>query len=222
MKKNKIRKPKIILQFVICILLPIANCFLPACLFAQTPGEWTWMHGDNTPNSLGVFGSQGVPNSSNTPPALYEASEWKDNNGNFWIFGGLGNNNVEYGALWKYYPLTNQWTWMKGPSVSQQPGVYGTQGVPSSANYPGARAMGAPTWADASGNLWLFGGRDYDFTVVGLRNDLWKYTISTNEWTWMKGANIVNDPGSYGTKGVANPANLPPSRYETSCSWIDN
>src|SRR3990170_5264762 len=54
--------------------------------FSQTPGEWTWMHGDNTPNSPGVFGTQSVPNPANNPPALYEPCEWKDNNGNFWLF----------------------------------------------------------------------------------------------------------------------------------------
>ena len=27
---------------------------------AQIPGEWTWMSGDSTVNSTGVFGTQGI------------------------------------------------------------------------------------------------------------------------------------------------------------------
>ena len=186
-------------------------------------GEWTWMHGDNFPNSPGVFGTQGVADPANTPPGLYETSEWRDNNGNFWLFGGYDFNGANYGALWKFDPITNQWTWMKGPSGTGTPGVYGALGVSDPANYPGARTNGACSWVDASGNLWLFGGNGYDSAgVAGQLNDLWKYTISTNEWTWMKGPNTANDPGFFGTQGVSNPANLPPSRKETSCSWTDN
>lgn len=32
------------------------------------------------------------------------------------------------------------------------------------------------SWTDASGNLWLFGGDDYDSTgAQGNPNDLWEY-----------------------------------------------
>ena len=40
-------------------------------------------------------------------------------------------------------------------------GIYGTLGVASSSNFPGGR-VGAISWADSSGNLWLFGGNGYD------------------------------------------------------------
>lgn len=49
--------------------------------------------------------------------------------------------------------------------------AYGTFRVPSSANFPGAR-MASTTWADTSGNLWLFGGED-----IVKENDLWKYLV---------------------------------------------
>jgi len=218
-------KPKTIFQLVICTLLPIACCVLPTGLIAQTPGEWTWMHGDNTPNSLGVFGTQGVPNPANKPPATYEPCEWRDNSGNLWLFGGISNTG-HISSLWRYDPTTNQWTWMKGPSAFNQNGVYGTQGVPSPANYPGSRAWGAITWTDISGNLWLFGGSGYN-SVGGQKiqlNDLWKYNISTNEWTWMHGPDNAGNghPGSYGIQGISSPTNLPPGRDEVACSGVDN
>ncbi len=204
------------------IFIQLTAGILVSDSYAQL-GEWTWMHGDNFINSPGVFGTQGVSDPANKPPGLYETCEWKDNNGNFWLFGGYDFSAGNHAALWKYDPLVNEWTWMKGPTVTNAPGVYGTQGVSNPANYPGARTNGACTWVDASGNLWLFGGNGYDAAgVAGQLNDLWKYTISSNEWTWMKGPNTANDPGFFGTQGVSNIANLPPSRKETSCAWTDN
>ena len=49
---------------------------------------------------------------------------------------------------------------MSGSSSTNQPGVYGTKGVASSINVPGARS-GAVSWTDNSRNLWLFGGYGY-------------------------------------------------------------
>ena len=38
-----------------------------------------------------------------------------------------------------------------------QSAVYGTEGTPDPGNVPSSRIYGQ-TWADAQGNLWLFGG----------------------------------------------------------------
>ncbi len=43
-------------------------------------------------------------------------------------------------------------------------------------------------------------------------NDLWKYTPSTNQWTWMGGSTSVNQLGNYGTQGVPSVANIPTAR----------
>ncbi|MFZ4740520.1 MAG: gliding motility-associated C-terminal domain-containing protein [Bacteroidales bacterium] len=185
-------------------------------------GQWTWMNGDSTTNSLGVFGTQGVPSVNNTPPGLYEACEWTDLQGNFWLYGGASQSFDANSFLWKYNPLTNEWTWMSGNSGFSTP-VYGIQGVPSIYNNPGARGWGVATWIDTIGNLWLFGGNGID-TSGGMYswktyNDLWKYNIASNEWTWMKGSNIPNQPGIYGNIGISASANTPSSRAETSCTW---
>jgi len=63
------------------------------------------------------------------------------------------------------------WTWMKGDNTPNIAGVYGTQGVANIANKPGGRSL-STSWTDASGNLWLFGGNNF--------NDLWKYDVGTN------------------------------------------
>ncbi len=187
---------------------------------------WTWVKGANvlaTTNG-GVWGTQGVANIANCPPALtIGAVTWVDTNDNLWLFGGFGWGTTgtfrsKLAALWRYDPLTNMWTWMKGPNTGNNPtGVYGTQGVPSAANYPSARYETNAGWTDNSGDLWLFGGQG----PSGELNDLWKYNIATNQWAWMKGSNAGGSPGNYGTKGVAAPTNNPPARQVHS-RWKDN
>lgn len=180
------------------------------------------MNGDSTANSLGHYGTQGVFDSLNTPPALYEACEWTDKNGNFWLFGGTTGFN-DYGDLWEFNPSINQWAWIKGPGITNQPGIYGTQGISSPTNNPGCRAWGVPTWVDTSGNLWLFGGAGFDINGGESNlNDLWEYNISANEWTWIKGSDTINNPGVYGIIGIENLLNHPGARYETNATWTDN
>ena len=76
--------------------------------------------------------------------------------------------------------LSQDYTWVKGSNTINQLGVYGTKGVASSANTPGARSASV-TWKDASGNLWLFGGdQNNNLPTGGTLNDLWKYNPNTN------------------------------------------
>jgi hypothetical protein len=42
----------------------------------------------------------------------------------------------------------------------------------------------------------------------------------SNEWTWMSGSDTVLEAGSYGTKGVPSPDNVPGGRYG-SVAWTD-
>jgi hypothetical protein len=174
---------------------------------------WTWINGEDRRYHKAVHGTQGVAADANTPTDL--GGFWKGNDGNIWTFGGTSAN-----SLWKYNPATNQWTWMKGDSISNQFGVYGTMGVTAATNKPGAR-YSFSSWTDASGNLWMFGGNGrLQSPLEGYINELWKYDIATNQWTWMKGQNTENEYGTYGTMGTADPANTPGSR-EQALTWKD-
>lgn len=189
--------------------------------------NWTWVSGNTVVNQNGLYGTKGVSNSSNIPGSRQAAAYWKDASGNLWLFGGAGGDDGTKGFttylndLWKY-DGTN-WTWMAGGSTGENAGVYGTQGVANASNIPGARVHSA-FWADGSGNLWLFGGYGYDINgSAGIMNDLWKFD-GTN-WTWISGSNTF-DPGdgskggAYGTKGVADPANVPGAR-RYAATWLD-
>jgi gliding motility-associated-like protein len=191
-------------------------------LFGQV-GAWTWMRGSQTPFLPGIFGTQTVSSPTNEPPSGYQFAEWTDNNGNFWVIGGLESNFATiHSALWRYTPANNEWTWMKGPSTQNAAGVYGVQGVPSPLNYPGARTYGARTWTDNNGFLWLYGG--YGFDATGQQNslqDLWRYNIATNEWTWMNGPQTGGLLANFGIQGVPSPTNIPPPCTESTVTWVD-
>src|SRR5829696_4919169 len=108
------------MRFILRYFLLIA--FTQNC-FSQT-GQWVWMKGDNTGNQPGNYGTIGVPASTNKPGGRYEAAQWTDLLGNFWLYGG-GSGVVRYSDLWKYDPANNEWTWMHGSQSMNLPPVYG-------------------------------------------------------------------------------------------------
>lgn len=183
--------------------------------------EWTWMQGSNTLNQIGAYGTLNTANATNTPGARQVPATWTDASGNLWLFGGYGYDSAGTLAplsdLWKY--SGGQWTWMGGSNLALQKGIYGTQGVPSASNIPGARFQ-ALSWTDPSGDVWLFGGNgcDANGNEVPL-NDLWKY--SRGQWTWMAGANVGQHVGTYGIQGVAASGNVPGSR-DSAVGWTDS
>jgi N-acetylneuraminic acid mutarotase len=215
-----------------------------------TNGEWTWMGGSESVGApfggpAGIYGVMGTAAAANVPGGRYGAISWVDASGNFWLYGGNGIDstgppNPGYlNDLWEYTPGPNEtpgeWTWMGGSDVSANggngvAGAYGSVGVPSASNWPGARDAGMK-WVDSSGDIWLFGGFGADSTGTdGYLNDLWKYTPGTNgaagEWTWMAGSDSVGNgygsgqPGVYGTLGSASTSNTPGGRF-SGVSWVD-
>ena len=131
----------------------------------------------------------------------------------------------------------NEWTWMGGSSTvgtgGVVPGVYGTLGTPAPGNIPGSR-VGAASWTDSSGHLWLFGGEGFGASgAVDFLNDLWEFNPSTNQWSWMGGTStperqcvdnqgeiLCGQSGVYGTLGTAAPENFPGGR-SNAVSWTD-
>jgi hypothetical protein len=119
--------------------------------FTQNTGEWTWVAGSNSDASP-VFGTQGIPSVSNTPGYSYESRNWVDDQGDFWLYGGLDiNSGATYCDLWRFNPTTAEWTWMKGNGQVDQLPVFGTQGVPSAAVNPGICNLGNSTCKETCG-----------------------------------------------------------------------
>jgi N-acetylneuraminic acid mutarotase len=224
--------------------------------------QWTWMGGSSTlpakcaNNSLNnlcgwpaVYGALGVFAPGISPGSRVAALGWRDKEGNFWLFGGIGSvfwesddfSEIDQYDLWEFNPSTNQWAWMSGNSTSicgesssenwcGESGIYGTQGAPAIANIPPSRSN-ATTWTDAKGNLWLFGGVQSLTTNIdgstGPCNDMWVFESAANEWAWMNGDSsdsiftCENTSGTYGVKGKPAAANTPSGRTGTA-SWTDS
>jgi len=185
------------------------------------------MSGNNT---IVPPGQNGTP-AANVPGARIASVSWADSSGNLWLFGGVGYDSAgldgELNDLWEYIPTNpfREWTWIGGSKTANAVGVYGTLGLAAADNMPGGR-QNAASWIDSAENLWLFGGDGNDGTgKEGFLNDLWKFNLTSKEWTWVSGSNSVGanssgQTGVYGTEGVAAASNVPGSRYQTS-SWID-
>jgi len=161
------------------------------------------------------------------------AVSWTDASGNLWLFSGQTNQGPDYtdNEMWKFNPVSAEWTQVNSASGCS-PANYGTIGVADGANLPGCLAN-AMTWTDKNGNFWMFGGDDLvnvnpNNGSVGLLNDLWMFNPSAPNsvtgfngvWTWMGGSVKDNQPGVYGTMGVANGSSIPGAR-DSSTTWTD-
>jgi N-acetylneuraminic acid mutarotase len=198
---------------------------------------WTLAGGSPVGNKNGVYGTQGAP--GGVPGGRWAAAMTKDASGNFWLFGGQGLDSAGtiglLNDLWEYNSTSNQWMWV-GPAPSNaanQNGNYGTLGTASGTTAPGGR-QAAVLWADASGNIWLFGGFGLDSVGSGtsgpppagsILNDLWEFNITTKQWKWVSGSNLANQTGNYGAQATSNlstgaPANVPGSRWG-AVGWSD-
>ena len=129
---------------------------------------------------------------------------------------GAANGNVSVNVVCS--PSTsNAWTWMAGSQTASLVGSYGTVGVPG--GFPGAR-YGAASWADASGNLWLFGGDAVvSASSVGFFNDLWKFDTASGTWTWW-GPAASNDAAYQSGVSNAGSSSYPGARIFAS-TWFN-
>jgi len=188
---------------------------------AQSGGDWTWISGDNTTNSSGVYGTKGTASATNKPGNRDSHSAWVDASGNFWMFGGEDHNASAYNDLWEYTASTKEWTWVKGSNTINNKGNYGGARLSGSGTTtPGAR-LGQASWIDGSGNFWVFGGYGFDGKGnLQLLNDLWVFSKASGEWLWAGGDTTAGSTGVYGTKGTGSAGNKPGAR-EYASGWAD-
>ena len=88
----------------------------PNDLWRYSAGQWTWMSGSDGSNTGGPgnCGTQGAAAPDNVPGSLLGPASWTDQEGNLWLFGGLGPGCAGAGPgtgswgrlnqLWMYEP----------------------------------------------------------------------------------------------------------------------
>ncbi len=205
----------------------LANTFQDIWKYSPDDDTWTWINGASGYLKDATPGVQTVPAAANVPGCRANSISWVDSAGNFWVFGGLRNQNgIRRNDLWKYETSTNMWAWMNGNTANTTvAGNYGTKGVAASTNQPGSRGYGAPAgWTDhKNGKIYMFGGQGCGTTTtVGFLSDLWVYDMATNMWTWIGGPETIqtSNMARYGTKGVEHPDNYPLAR-QNPAYWQD-
>jgi hypothetical protein len=69
-------------------------------------GVWTWISGSSSTAAYGIYGTQGIAASSNSPGARQQAVGWLDSSGDFWLFGGFGFDSFDVqddlNDLWRF------------------------------------------------------------------------------------------------------------------------
>lgn len=169
------------------------------------------MDGDTLGNLAARHGTKGIPDKRNTPGGRRYSCSWTDDDGNFWLFGGMGVDSkstyVTYNDLWKYDGTT--WIWISGDSLPDGHGVYGVKGKGDTKNTPGARTVASCAYR--AGIAYLYGGIGYDSEdfVSGL-DDLW--TWDGFKWTWVSGNKIGDQVPNRVLKGQPHPNNSPGNR----------
>lgn len=197
-------------------------------MFDPATNQWTWVSGANRANATGIYSSLGVTSSTNVIGARSAAATWVDAQGNFWLFGGSGQDSTGTAGylndMWMLNPQTGEATWEAGASTVNNAGA-GTQGVTGAKptdNSPSGRAF-ATTWVDKNHVFWLFGGQNTNSagTTVML-DDLWKYDSKANTgWVLVSGSpSTINVKGIYGTLAVGATTNYPGSRVSAQ-GWTD-
>ena len=105
-------------------------------------------------------------------------------------------------------------------TVGGQPGTYGTLRTPAAGNTPGGREQATGN-IDGQGNFLFLGGIGAGAPGNnGLFNDLWKFSPSLDEWTWIGDSSAATNSGVYGTLGTPAASNFPGSR-NNAASWMD-
>ena len=101
--------------------------------FIPSANEWVWMGGSDKATAAdqsppGIYGTLGIPSSSNLPGKRTLATSWSDASGSAWLFGGDG---VDSAGTFGY--LNDLWRYVSAsPSTPPTPG-FGVYATPNTA-----------------------------------------------------------------------------------------
>lgn len=181
------------------------NCTNDVWKYDVPTGIWTWMSGSNVDYDPGSYGTIGVPAVNNYPAGRFTNFFWEDDAGNFWVGLGLrfaGPQKIMPTDIWKFNPVSLEWTWKKGFADSENSCSIGEICELIESNQPGERFENRATWKVSDQLILTYAG----ISCPENSNDLWAFLPVQN--TWLK---IAEYPvsGHYGTKGAPSPLDSP-------------
>ncbi len=169
-------------------------------MWSPVTGQWTWESGSSLGNAPGIYGTQGTASATVLPGARANDALWMDSGGNLWLFGGNGYDSAgsegPLDDLWRYNPVTAEWTWVNGSETKGAAADYGTEYLPSTSNTPGGRE--AFSFVARNGGVWIFGGGAFSGFTGAYFNDVWYLDEATDQWTWVGGLDATDSPDGQG------------------------
>jgi hypothetical protein len=175
--------------------------------YSATTGSWyaTLYKLDFAANTVlylaGATTSAFTGNSS-SPSARNNVFVWVDNANTFWMYGGNTKTSGPSNELWSYNLTLNNGQFVK---VNARAMNTGTQGTPGPTVWPGYAAGGAYWFKSSTNELFLFGGYSSPSQGYQEYNNLWKYSVSLGQWTFLSGTGGTLGMGTYSTDSSANP-----------------
>ena len=182
------------------------------CIYSTYSQTWTWLGTSATTNSY-------LASTSSRPGSRRGSAGWLFDN-SLYIFGGEGFGDTQFvsgylGDFWQFDLSATSWQLLGGNTNLDRSGSYGQKGVADPNNFPPSRTVGiisvcysckvilllpkdAAYWT-TSDALWMFGGLTYDTAADRLEslNDLWKYDVANDVWTWVSGTNDGDEPSRF-------------------------
>lgn len=153
------------------------NSFNDLWKFNKQTKKWTFVSGDRNAGYCKDCPNGKYPTANDPATTIYfprsrsDYAHWKDNDGNFWIYGGYAESHGsdEYGDLWKFSISTQKWALISGSQ---------NLNIPKTATNPGSR--NAPyCWVGSDGKLYFFGGQRQYWHFL---SDTWRVDPTNGSW----------------------------------------
>ena len=150
--------------------------------FSVAGTQWRAVGGSEAPGEVSRYTGADA-----WPGGLTRAAAVKDQQGTVWLFGGYGYATADSAGylhdLWAWGADTDQvWTHEGGSKQTNSAGLYGTLGSAARNGWPGGR-QSALLWVDYANTVWLFAGRGFGSTGVGVLADVWSFAPECNSQT---------------------------------------
>lgn len=189
--------------------------------FDPNTSMWTHVSSGNLP-LYPLTGIVGVYDPLNTPSEGSYVQSWKSDDGTFYMFGNVGDNNPlaipGHNIMWQYNPNINQWRVVHlGDSLNSASFSNLLDFNPS--NHPSAVPNQRSAWKDDCNRFY---GRD-----AANGSYIWCFNPAINEYAIIEGnVTTASIPINYGTQGISDP-NVTPgttngmSNMEGGPFWTD-